>query len=65
MFIEGERLTSSSQGFKVLSIKISNPNNSKQLLLKGACISKALQIVDSIEMIVLTIKSSILSKINF
>ena len=60
---EGERLTSSSHGFKALSIKISNPNNSKQFFLWGTNISKELFNIGSADIIVFITISSIFLKI--
>ncbi len=37
VFREGDKLTSRSQGFKLLSISTSKPNSSKQLLGFGGC----------------------------
>lgn len=56
---DGERLTSRSQGLSQLSIRMSKPNNSKQLLRKGTYCSQALNITFSADNIVFIITSSI------
>ncbi len=60
----GARLTSMSQGLRLLSIRMSNPNNSKQLFLKVRFYSWALQSFYSIERKVFTTTSSISTHID-
>lgn len=62
VFIDGERFTSTSHGFKVESIKTSNPRISKQLLTYGTYWLRFVNKRFSIDKIVLMTKSSIFSK---
>ena len=60
--LEGDKLTSSSHGFSLASIRISKPSRSKQLFLKGTWASYEENNTPSIDIIVFTINSSISSK---
>mgnify|MGYP006870823513 CR=1 FL=1 len=62
VFIDGDILTYTSQGFKLESINISNPRTSKQLFILGTWLWKAVYSIFSPDIIVFIITSSTFSK---